>query len=211
MKKTFLIAVGACILAIVFVGSAMANKTLSVSADIPLSTSVTYVITEISEDGEWTDNHPGGLNFGTLKFRPLYSIFTPERYFAIDMGAAVGGVGKPNNISFTYTEGNNPNATTGSGRGGLGKKGTLSVTKAGLDGDGNPVADVPVAGPTMLSTVASLGTLTKVQFVNGWPRVYVGIYDGASGVLKDAGAEVFTADDAAGTYSGILQITATIS
>jgi hypothetical protein len=206
MKKISLIVVGLCVLALVFAGSALANKSLAVSADVPLSTTLTYTVTEILANGDWTDNHPAGLIFGTLKFDSEFGIFTPIRYFAIDMGVAVGGVGKPNNIQFSYSEGNNPNVAAATGLGGLGKKGTITVTKAVLDGD-----DVLIAGPKMLSQAATFGTLTKTQFIGGWPRIYVGINDGGNADLNDAGAEVFTADDAAGTYNGILQITATIS
>lgn len=205
MKKTFLFIVGTCLLAIVFAGSAKA-ETFAVSAEIPLSSSVTYTVTELLANGTWTDNHPAGLNFGILGFDSEFGIFKPVRYFAIDIGVATGGVGKPNNIQFSYLEINNPNTTAGNGRGGLAKKGTVTVTKAVLEGD-----EVVVAGPKMLGAVATFGTLTKAQFVNGWPRVYVGINDGGNDDLTDAGAEVFTAEDAAGTYLGSLTITAVVS
>lgn len=204
MKKTFLLVVGACFLAVVFAGQAMASKSFAVSAVIPLSTTINYEVTEILANGTWTTNHPAGLNFGNLLYDTDNGIFTPARYFAIDMGVA--GAGKPTNIQFAYTEGSNPNVTAANGLGGLGKKATLSLTKAVLDD-----ADVLIAGPALISSASTLGTFTKSQFVGGWPRVYIGMWNGKDTLTHGAAnAEVFTGDDAAGTYTGILQITATV-
>jgi len=183
---------------------ALANN-FTVTANIPRASGVTYTITEISVADGWTDNHPTELNFGELDYDPLYGRFKPLRYFAIDLGVTAGGAGQPDNIQFAYDDLANPNADVANGRGGLGKKGTASVTKAVLDDD-----DVPVKSAVLLSQVASFGTLDKSSFVGGWPRVYIGLYDGSDEDLNDAGWEIFTTADEPDDYIGVLTISATV-
>ena len=182
------------------------SQNFAVSATVPLASGVTFTVTEIQANGTWTQNHPNDLDFGTLDYDPENKIFRPTKYFAIDIGVIENGAGQPDNISFAYTEGANPNQAALNDRGGLGKKATVDVVKSTVEN-----IDTAVKDKVLISQVASLGTIGKASFTNGWPRVYVGMYDGSSTALNEAGWEVFTVLDAPGNYIGTLQITATVN
>ena len=202
MKKFLLtMAVAVCLVS-VSAGLAMADSaTFGVSVTMPAATGVTFQATEIEADGTWTDIHPTSLNFGTLEYDSTYGIFRPTKYFVIDLGVEGGG-GTVTDVSFSYTEGINPNDAAGNGRGGLGKKGTLTVTKGVYQSD-----DVVLSPVTPLEDVAALGTFTAAtHFSGGWPRAYVGINDGANPAV----GEPFTTDDVADDYLGTLTVTAVI-
>ena len=181
------------------------SENFAVSANVPFASGVTFTVTEISAAGVWSDTHPANLDFGKLGYDSTYKIFRPTKYFAIDIGVALGGAGKPDSVQFEYADLANPNEEAANGLGGLGKKATLQVVKAKLVG-----ADTIVGDKVLLSGAASLGTLSKTNFVDGWPRAYVGLYDGVDATLNAAGWEVFTADDAPGDYMGNLKITAVV-
>jgi len=207
MKKTLVGITIALVLAVSCAGVSRADSgSFPVSVVMPAASAVSFTASEILvndpddlNDDTWvTGSHPTSLVFGTLVWNAAYSIFRPERYFAIDLGASQGG-GTVTNISFSYTQGNNPNA--GTGRGGLDKKATLKVVKAVYKS-----ADVAVSALTELGSVATLGTFTNTSFTGGWPRVYVGINDGADVNL----GEPFTVQDVDGPYSGTLMISASL-
>lgn len=206
MKKTLLtIALIGCVV-LASAGLAMADsQDFTVSASVPFASGITFTITEILASGTWTDNHPVALNFGTLGYDSVNKIFFPTKFFAIDLGVSTGGAGKPDSIQMTYFDLDNPNDDAGNGLGGLGQKATLQITKATLD-----AGDFNVESKVLLSDVATLGTVMKDDFVGGWPRLYVGMYDGSNPELH-TGWEVFTADDAPGDYRGTLQITAVVN
>jgi len=212
MKKIQFTSFLSLILILGIAGLAGAESFL-VSAEVPSATGITYKVTEIlgsiddEEEDEWTENHPADLNFGMLKLDTENNIFLPVRYFAIDIGVAGEGAGKPHNIQFSYSDSaSHPNQLEGNGRGGLGKKATLQMTRATLE-----PKDYEVGDQSLLINVAALGTFSKTQFLDGWPRVYVGIYDGSDEDKNEDGWEVFTADDAPGVYSGTLTITAVVN
>lgn len=218
MKKRLVLMVLALFAVLVISGIDAANsETFFVSASVPKASGVVFTVTEIAADGTWPEEdapHPSDLIFGTLEFDPDDGIFRPLRYFAIDLGVTDGGVGSPDSVQVSYVDAiSNPNLVAGNGRGGLGKKATLQVTKAVLN---NP--DVPIGNPVILNNVASIGTLSKSNFAGGWPRLYVGIYDGnndpdGNGIdnFDDTGWEVFTTQDAHGHYTGTLTVSAVVN
>lgn len=209
MRKDVLTIMLVALIALTMVGAASAADTqnFAVSANVPAASGITFQVTEILANGTWTSNHPASLSFGTLQFDTTNNIFRPTKYFAIDLGVTTGGAGQPDNIQFVYTDGaNDPNSVAGNGRGALGQKATLKVVKATAAN-----VDYAVSSLVLLNNVTSIGSLDQSSFLGGWPRAYIGLYDGSDATLNAAGWEVFTPADAPGDYLGVLEITATVN
>ncbi len=181
-----------------------AEQAFPIAVSIPAATAVTFTVSKVTGTTWATNNY--NLEFGQLDFEPVNKIFTAPFYFAIDLGSNGTGAGVPDEIKLTYSESSNPNSVAGTGRRGLGYKSVVTVAKAIEDS-----AD-SVLHKVLLQKVGSIDALDKTSFVGGWPRVYVGIYDGnAKNSSGDADEELFTLEDAPGDYLGVLTITAIVN
>ncbi len=195
-----LIAVAAIALGVTAVTADQGNFPINVN--IKKADAIAFVVNRV-QGTTWTPA-TNELNFGQLLFDSVNGIFYSPFYYAIDVGVTGVGAGQPDDVSFSYTPGNNPNL--GTTLGALGVKASVTVVKA-LDG-----ADDVEVDKVLLGKVASLGTLDKAQFTGGWPRLYIGIWDGNTATSTgDADEEVFTPADNPGDYAGILLVTAVVN
>jgi hypothetical protein len=189
--------------------SAMAQTTFTVSATVPLATSITMTVNSINSTGSavFTPVSGTALSFDPMTFNSTNGIYVPNHYYSIDIATA-SGAGTPD-TTVTYTEGANPNGATN----GLGFKATATFAKEVYTGASTP--------PT--ETITSLG---KIRFTDlngthepfsaiapGWLRIYLGVWTGetTTAPIDPANGQPFTNADAAGAYSGTLTITSTIN
>ncbi len=201
VKFSFIALIGIAIIALGATAVIADQGSFGINVNIKKSAAIQFVVSRV-QGTTWTANN-NDLNFGTLLYDGVNGIFYSPFYYAIDIGTTGDGAGQPDDISFSYTPGTNPNQ--GTTLGGLGVKGSLTVVKT----DG---ANDALLNKVLLSKVASIGTLDKSQFTGGWPRLYVGIWDGnPTTSTGDADEEVFTPADNPGDYSGILLVTAVVN
>ena len=183
------------------------DKTFLVSATVPAATSVSISAFSVSGTPPvFTAVTGTSLSFNPLTFEPTNKIYLPNHFFAIDV-APVGGAGNPN-VSFTYTEGSNPNSPGH----GLGFKWTATFVK--VTGPTNSPVETGIAahGPKKLLKDLAGETINKTEITGGFLRIYLGVVTlDPNATFKDpTGAEVFSNADAPGPYDGSLLISATL-
>jgi len=126
-------------------------------------------------------------------------IFLTGVYFAIDIAPVGGSWGSTSSIDFSWTSGGND----------LADHAYANVFEAVWN---PPIASVPQPptensiGVYRLDSISG-GSLGYASFSGGWPRIYMGLSDGAPG--EPAGVSPFTSSEAAGTYSGTLLVSYT--
>ncbi len=151
-------------------------------------------------DGTWDEDPTSELDFNPLEFDPEYGFWAPAHYFVITV-AGEGGAGNPTS-TFTYTNGQNPNAP-GRPEDGLGYKTVITFNKF-ID----LVGEEEIYQTQILQNADSGITVTPAQLTGGSLRVYLGIYTGEDEVEE---AQLFLNTDEPGEYTGTLTISSTIA
>jgi len=196
--------------------SAMAQltspQTFTVSAAVPLSTSVGITVNSVNSSGSpvFTPVSGTALSFGTLTFTTTnnINIYLPNHYFTLDI-AATNGAGAPD-TSVTYTEGLNPNGATN----GLGFKSVATFAKEVFTSSSTPPTEsfLTVHGPKKRLIDLSGEHVAFTEVAGGWLRIYVGIWTGSTAAPADpSNGQPFSNSDAPGTYTGALLVTATVN
>jgi hypothetical protein len=187
-----------------------APQTFTVSASVPLSTSVGITVNSINSTGSpvFTPVAGTALSFGTLTYTTTngINIYLPNHYFSLDV-APIGGAGAPD-TTVTYTEGANPNGATN----GLGYKATATFAKEVYTSATTPPTETITALGKMrlIDLAATHEPYTAVS--GGWLRIYIGIWTGTTTAPADpTNGQPFSNADAAGSYTGSLLITAVIN
>lgn len=192
-----------------FAGSAIAlveeSEEFVVSATVPSASGINIVATHVRlSDNEFL-NPVTALNFNPLTFNSGLGIWTPDHYFAIDIGAS-GGAGNPG-VVVEYGSETSP---TGQIKG-LGFKSTATFVK--ITGAIGSQVETPLVahGPKkLLNSLIAGENITAAEITGAFLRVYVGLYPGDDDDLNALGGEPFTNADKPGTYQGTLTVTATI-
>jgi len=176
----------------------------AVTATLPAATGVSIVATEVDSASNVFGQQVGALNFDPLAFDAAIGIYLPDHFYAIDVGAT-GGAGSPD-VIVTYVEGAKPVGQTN----GLGWKSIATFVKV-TGSPGNEVqTDMNAHGPKQLLKDLTGENVTEAELTGGFLRLYVGIFPGDDQAILNAGGEVFSNSDEAGTYNGTLTITATV-
>ncbi len=186
---------------------AQSVKTFTLSASVPPATSIAINAFSVNSTGTpiFTAVNGLALSFGSLTFNATNGIYLPDHYFVVDL-ASQGGAGTPN-VTLTYTEGANPNSSTGGN--GLGKKATATFVKVA----GTTETGLTGHGPKkLLSDLSSGENIAASEITGGFLRVYLGIVTGDPNASfpDPSGAEVFSNADSGGTYDGTLLVSATL-
>ena len=199
MKKSLLLTAILVVASAVAVAPVFAQVVFTVSAQVPASTGVNFVVSRVvgtvftKQAANFTN-----LNFGVLALDPVNQIFLPDHGWVIDV--APNGASRPD-LSVSYQDTGNP---TGVPIGqGLAQHGTITFAEVVF---GPPETTNVIDG---MSLGQSNGTLiNETQFANGFLRMFLGIATGDP-ALDEGTATPFTAVNAAGTYTGELTLTAT--
>jgi len=179
-----------------------------VSAEVPPANGINIVATPVDADTDvFEENQVDALNFGMLSFDSVNGIYTPQQYFAIDVGVT-GGAGSTN-VTVSYEEGSMPVGQTE----GLGFRtiATFVQITGGPGPEDQTEAPMGNHGPTMLLKDLVLGEdVPSTDIIPGFFRLYVGIYTGGIQAIDNAGGAPFTNGDRSGPYDGTLMISATL-
>ncbi len=207
MKKFILGAMIGLSLSLLDFSSAFAadTKTFTLSASIPAATTVGINAFSVNASTNvFTAVTGTSLSFNPMTLDSINKIYLPDHYFAIDV-APSNGAGQAN-VTFTYTEGANPNSTIG--RHGLGWKSTATFIKV----VGTTETGITTHGPKKMLKDLSGENILSSEVSGGFLRVYVGIVaKDPTAVFPDpATSEVFSNADKAGSYDGTLLISATL-
>ena len=188
-------------------GALMADtRTFTVSATIPPPSGVS--ITAFSINGTtnvWTAVAGTALSFDPLTFNVPNQIYMPDHYFAVNAGP-IAGAGSTD-VTVSYTEGANPNTGAGGSGHGLGWKSVATFARVNGTTETNLVAH----GPKKLLKDLSGEHITPAELGTGTFRMYLGIELNPTATGEPANAEVFSAADRVGSYTGSLVVTATVS
>lgn len=183
-----------------------AGNPISLGAILPAG-SLKYTIHEITDPtGAVWGGEVTGFNFGTLEEISDLSgvplgVFASQggKYFVVDL-AVSGGAFPPSvpsvNVTFSATDGTTSPA-------GLWTRATMTYKQAVFQ-VGLPPLEIDNLGPTAYR-LDSLVSIPSSTFSGGWARMYVGIVTNPLAANMPSGANVFTAVDAAQTYSGTIQ------
>jgi hypothetical protein len=187
--------------------SVSGTKTFTLSATVPAATGVSIIASSVnSTTNAFTTVSGTSLSFDPLTFDTTNSIFIPNHYFAIDVGPAGGG--GSTDVTVTYTEGANPNATTGGSGHGLGWKAEGTFVKIA----GGTETPLTSHGPKkLLKSLIGGEHVTLTELSGGTFRMYIGIVTNPTAAGEPAGAEVISAADKTGSYTGSLVVSATVS
>jgi hypothetical protein len=190
---------------------AQTTATYQMSANIPAATGVNlnlYYVLTADANATWHQVTTDTMDFGTLSLLGS-GIYASDRYFFLDITPS-GGAGNPT-VTFNYTEDpNNPNAVAADGRHGLGYKTNVSFMKVDYKSNPNGTVTFLTSHPAKekLANVVN-ETITPTDVSGGNLRVYFGLNTGASGEPQNS--ELFTNNDASGSYTGTLTVSATLS
>jgi len=204
MKKALLIPCLALFGLSMATAAAFAQVEFTISAEIPAANGATFSVSrvfpgppEVFVPVDTTD-----LDFLQLTLNTELGIFLPSFFWVIDIGS--NGAGNPD-VEFAYTDTANPNGTPNDGTG-LGDHGTIAYAKVVTHDDSSQTVNL-IRGESLDESTTSPDIL-ETAIDGGFLRVTVGIATGDE-ALQEGTATPFTAADEAGTYSGILTITAT--
>lgn len=194
---------------LIFSGSAFAatgSQTYTVSATVPAASGVSITASSVnSTTNVFTTVNGTSLSFDPLTFDTTNHIFIPDHYFAIGVGPA-NGAGSTD-VTLSYTEGANPNNATGGSGHGLGWKTVATFVKLA----GTTETPLTSHGPKKLLKSLSGEHITAAELGTGSLRIYLGIETNPTAAGEPAGAEVISAADKTGSYTGSLVISATVS
>ena len=182
------------------------TRTFTVSATVPPPTGVSITAFNVnSATGAWTAVPGTALSFDPMTFDATNQIYMPNHYFAVNAGP-IAGAGSTD-VTITYTEGANPNNFSGGSGHGLGWKSTAAFARV------SGTTETPLAshGPIKLLKDLNGEHITPAELGTGTFRMYLGIELNPLAAGQPAGAEVFSAADRTGAYSGSLVVTATVS
>lgn len=173
------------------------------TAHIPTATSVSIAaVKRLGSDDSPVEEDVTQLDFntgGNLVYKPTLGIFLSDYYFAIDVGVG-DGVGAIGSVTTSYSDTGAPQAV------GLGSRATATFVKAVVSGTETSIGP----GKVMLSSLAGGTEISSTAWTGGWFRLYIGIYDGSVAALNTGDAGPFTGDDAVGTYTGTITLSATL-
>lgn len=172
------------------------TTSLTLSATMPAATAVNVSLSVVTGT-TMTSQSGATMDFGTASYNSTSKTYQAKNSFAIDLGAATGGSGTPS-LTFTYTEGNNPNGSTK----GLGEKASISFAKVTDKGQ------TMVGNKTLLKSITSV-SMPASAFAGGSARVYVSVCNGSSD--DPAGCTPLSPADAPGQYTGTLTVSTTIN
>jgi hypothetical protein len=205
--KAKLFLAGAFLLSSVgIVFAASGSQTYTVSATVPAASSVSISAASVdSVSNTFTTVNGTSLSFDPLTFDSTNHIFVPNHYFAISAGPANGG--GSTDVTVSYTEGANPNNVSGGSGHGLGWKTTGTFVKI----SGTSETTLAAHGKKLLKDITGGEHVTTTELGTGSFRLYVGIETNPTAAGEPAGAEVISAADKTGSYTGSLVISATVS
>ncbi len=151
------------------------------------------------------------LNFDPMVFDATNGIYVPNHYFAIDFG--VIGESGSQDVTVSYTEGNNPNGSTN----GLGYKTSATFAREVANSDGSTTETLLIAhGPKKRLIDVGLENILNAEIAGGWLRVYLGVCSGGAGggpqpFTNFDGCQPFSNADGAGRYTGLLLVTSVVN
>ncbi len=186
-------------------GSLMADtRTFTVSATIPPPSGVSLTAHSVNAaTNVWTLVTGTALNFDPMTYDLTNQIYRPDHYFVINAGP-IAGAGSTD-VTVSYTEGANPNTAVGGH--GLGWKTVATFVKV----SGTTETNLAAHGPKKLLKDLTAEHITPAELGTGTFRMYTGIELNPAATGEPAGAEVFSAADRVGSYTGSLVVTATVS
>lgn len=179
--------------------------TRTISATIPVENGFDVTISKIDPlgtgnpiDDVWVSDNETSIHFDTLTYSNEHHIFLADYYFAIDLGVRYNG---GNNWTISHA-----------------RTSFLGAT-ANLDNNVN-VSFVKVVRVNLDDVETSLGkfsydnsnqTYTKANLSGGWLRIYYGIGCGDLNFPDNPGVDPINTEKPAGTYSGEITLTLTVS
>jgi hypothetical protein len=186
--------------------AATGSQTFTVSATVPAASGVSITAASVNATtNAFTTVNGTSLSFDPLSFDSTNHIFVPDHYFAINVGPSNGAGSTDATIS--YTEGANPNNVTGGSGHGLGWKSVATFVKQ----SGTTETTLPSHGPKKLLKDLTGEHVTSAELGTGTLRIYLGIETNPTAAGEPAGAEVISAADRTGSYTGSLVVSATVS
>lgn len=192
------------LLAVGVVGAQAATTNFLVSASIPPATGVSISASKVDiASGEFSPVAGNELSFNPMIFRSDTQIYTPDFFFAVDVGVT-GGAGTPN-VNVSYTEGLNPNDP---GKG-LGWHAAATFIRVVQTGSVIEEIELTSHGPKKLLKDLASENITSAEIAGGYLRIYTGVLTGDK--TTPTGGVPFTNTDKSGTYNGTLVVTATVS
>lgn len=206
MNKTIgkLVMAAGVLLTLGVIGAQAATTNFLVSVSVPSATGVS--ITPSKVDSATNDFSPVSgteLSFNPLVFRSDDQIYTPDHFFAIDVGVT-GGAGAPN-VTVAYTEGINQN-TPGKGLGWHAAATFIRVQET--PENGIEEIELTAHGPKKLLKDLISENISSAEISGGYLRIYAGVVTGDA-TTPDGGVP-FTNADKPGPYNGTLVVTATL-
>jgi hypothetical protein len=180
-------------------------RTFTVSATVPAPTSVSITAHNVNAaTSVWTLVPGTALSFDPLTYDLTNQIYVPNHYFVVNAGPAAGS--GATDVTVSYTEGSNPNGAIGGH--GLGWKSVATFARV----VGTTETLLASHGPKKLLKDLAGEHITPAELgLVGTFRMYLGIELNPLAAGEPAGAEVFSAADRTGSYSGSLTVTATVT
>jgi len=186
-------------------GNVLASSTtFTVSATVPSATGVSILVDSINTTSNAFTAMPAGttaLSYDPMTFNTTSLVYLPSVYYALNFSVA-GGSGEPD-VTFTYTEGSNPNGSTN----GLGHKAGATFAQESSSGETLLTAHGP---KKMLINLSGEHVAFSELAAGSYLRVYLGVCTGASS-NDPSGCVPFTNSDVSGTYTGSLLATAVVN
>ncbi len=204
MKKLISFIVAGFVLAVQAGGAWADSKAFVVSTTLPSASIIAIDANAFQYDAAgnpgtvWTAEDTT-LGFGNLTYDPGLGIWKTAQGFAID--AANNGTAAGLVVKLNYAEGTNPN---GAGHG-LGYKVAATLLKLVYSSTGTTVTSLGVKALKDTNGI----TVGSTTVAGTWFRVQLGVVTNTDDGV--ANTEVFTSTDKAGTYTGTLTVTATVS
>jgi len=183
------------------------SATFSLAANVPSATSVSITVSRVAAGSNAFTTEGAGftnLDFGTLTFDTTNHVYASDHYWAVDY-AASNGSGSPN-LTFTYTEGTNPNPAGN----GLGNRALIKVAKEVPNGS-NPPSETQIDNQA-LAAMSSTNYPASDFPTGSFARTYIALCTGDT-LHNDpsTGCKPFSGADATGAYGGSLAVTATVN
>jgi hypothetical protein len=186
--------------------AATSTMTYSLGATIPTATGVSISASQIT-GSTWATVSGSALNFGTLSLKTYdgNQVYEATSYFAIDV-AGSGGAGTPN-TTVVYTDLNKPpTAGTNQTLGNRSNVSFLAVKYNNTKPGNSEEFDLTAHPKKLLVGLNETISAAQVTATTGtWLRIYIGLNNGLT-----QGMVPFTPADPSGTYTGSLQVTATL-
>ncbi len=175
---------------------AAATHTITVKATIPTLNGMTVTLSKVVGTTFTTQADNTLMDFGTLTFDTVNSIFTAAYYFALDIGVL-------NNAAWTvqHTPSTIYNRTTGNTAQKLDSNINVSFFNQLTSTTANNIAKV--------SFLNSARTVTSTNIATGWLRIYYGIGTGDPANPDNTGVTPILSTQPAGNYQGSVTLSLT--